>query len=39
VAEWQPHANGLKDLAVKHGLRFDAGCTTDCARILRVPGD
>ena len=28
---------GLKIAAIKHGLRCDAGVTSDCARILRVP--
>jgi hypothetical protein len=37
-AEWRPYAEGLKALALKHGLRCDAGITTDAARILRVPG-
>ena len=36
--EWQPYAEGLKALALTHNLRCDAGVTTDCARILRVPG-
>lgn len=36
--EWQPYAEGLKSLALKHELHCDAGVTTDCARILRVPG-
>lgn len=36
--EWQPYANGLKALILKHGLLCDAGCTTDSARVLRVPG-
>jgi DNA primase catalytic subunit len=35
--EWRPLAEGLKNAALKHGLRCDAGCTTDRARILRVP--
>ena len=38
VAEWQPYAEGLKSLAIKHGLKCDAGLTTDCCRVLRVPG-
>lgn len=37
-AEWQPYANGLKALAIKHELLCDAMCTADSARILRVPG-
>ena len=36
--EWRPYAEGLKAAAIKHGLRCDAGVTSDCARILRVPG-
>jgi hypothetical protein len=36
--EWKPYAEGLKALALKHGLLCDAGCTTDSARVLRVPG-
>lgn len=38
VAEWQPYAEGLKALALKEGLKCDAGLTTDCVRVLRVPG-
>ena len=36
--EWRPYAEGLKTAAQKHGLRCDAGVTTDAARLLRVPG-
>jgi hypothetical protein len=36
--EWRPLARGLKNAALKRGLRCDAGCTIDSARILRVPG-
>jgi hypothetical protein len=36
--QWRPLAQGLKNAALKHGLRCDAGCTIDSARILRVPG-
>ena len=36
--EWRPYAEGLKGAAVKFGLKCDAGCTTDAARVLRVPG-
>jgi hypothetical protein len=36
--KWQPYADGLKDAALKHELRCDAGLTSDTARILRVPG-
>lgn len=35
--EWQPLADGLKELCLKEGLLIDAGCTADAARILRVP--
>jgi hypothetical protein len=35
--EWAAYAGGLRDLAVKHGLRCDLGVTIDCARVLRVP--
>jgi hypothetical protein len=38
IEEWHPYANGLRALLEKHGIKFDAGVTTDCARILRVPG-
>jgi len=37
VADWRPYAEGLKTLALQFGLRCDAGVTTDCARVLRVP--
>jgi hypothetical protein len=36
--QWRPLAVGLKNAALKHGLRCDACCTVDAARILRVPG-
>jgi hypothetical protein len=36
--EWRPYAEGLKSAAIKFGLKCDAGCTTDVARVLRVPG-
>jgi hypothetical protein len=36
--QWRPLAIGLKNAALKHGLRCDACCTVDAARILRVPG-
>src|SRR5262249_15793327 len=35
--EWQPLAEALKNAAMDAGLKFDAGCTTDSARVLRVP--
>lgn len=39
-AEWQFWADALKTVALKHlgADFFDAGCTGDSARILRVPG-
>ena len=37
-AEWRPYAEGLWALAQKHGLRADAGVTTDSVRVLRIPG-
>jgi hypothetical protein len=37
--EWQPYANGLKQLVFKRELfGVDAGVTIDSARILRPPG-
>ena len=38
VDEWKPYAEGLKAAAIGLGLLCDAGLTTDCARILRIPG-
>jgi hypothetical protein len=38
VEEWHPYAVGLDVLCKKHGFLADPGLTTDCARILRVPG-
>jgi Domain of unknown function (DUF927) len=38
VSEWRPYAEGLREEATRLGLKFDAGVTTDEARILRVPG-
>lgn len=35
---WQHYADGLKALLLKHGVKCDAGLTTDSARILRIPG-
>jgi hypothetical protein len=37
VSEWQPYAEGMRALTVKHGLKCDAGVTVDAARVLRVP--
>jgi hypothetical protein len=36
--QWRPLAGGLKNAALKHGLRCDAGCTVNSAQVLRVPG-
>lgn len=36
-SDWQSYANGLKSLALMHGLLCDAGVTSDSARVLRVP--
>lgn len=38
VDEWRPFAEGLKLEALRVALKCDAGLTTDCARVLRVPG-
>ena len=38
IDEWRPYAEGLKTAALNFGLRCDAGCTIDSARVLRVPG-
>ena len=35
--EWQPLAQALVNAAKDFGLEFDAGCTIDSARVLRVP--
>jgi len=35
--EWQPIANSFKQFCFDKGLRIDAACTADSARILRVP--
>lgn len=36
--EWFPVAARLKELCLEHSLAADAAVTSDCARILRVPG-
>lgn len=36
--DWQVLADALKNAALAEGLKFDLGCTTDSARILRLPG-
>lgn len=38
VDEWEAYAYGLKAETVRFNLRCDGGLTTDCARVLRVPG-
>jgi hypothetical protein len=35
--EWEPFAQGLKQLLINKGIKCDTGLTTDRARILRVP--
>jgi hypothetical protein len=35
--EWRPYAEGLKALLLQHGIKCDAGLTTDNVRILRIP--
>lgn len=37
-AEWLGRARALVTLARLHGLKIDAQCTTDAARIMRAPG-
>lgn len=37
-AEWLPRARALVALCSRHGLKIDAPCTTDIARIMRAPG-
>lgn len=37
-AEWLGRARSLVTLARMHGLKIDAQCTTDAARIMRAPG-
>jgi hypothetical protein len=37
VAEWQPLATRLKNLAAQHGLKADGVCTADSCRVLRPP--
>ena len=36
--DWQGRAARLVELAIQHGLKIDAPCTTDAARIFRAPG-
>lgn len=35
---WLPAAKSLKQLCAKHEFKADPACTSDAARILRVPG-
>lgn len=35
--QWQPLAEALKHAILEYGLKCDAGCTIDSARVLRVP--
>lgn len=35
---WLPIAKRLKAVCAEHGLRADPSCTSDSARILRIPG-
>lgn len=35
--EWLVLATALAHIIREHGMHCDVGCTTDCARILRVP--
>jgi Family of unknown function (DUF5906) len=37
-SEWRGRARALVTLAKLHGLKIDAQCTTDVARIMRAPG-
>lgn len=36
--EWLPLANALANAGIASGLKFDAGCTRDIVRLLRIPG-
>jgi hypothetical protein len=36
-SEWLPYGEGMKQAALRYGLRCDAGISSDAARILRVP--
>jgi Domain of unknown function (DUF927) len=36
--DWQPYADGLKNLLALENLTFDAGVTIDRSRVLRTPG-
>ena len=36
--QWQPYASGLRNILLANNIKFDTTCTTDIARILRMPG-
>jgi hypothetical protein len=36
-AEWLPLAEALKNALLQHGLKFDAGCTSDTVHVFRPP--
>ena len=36
--EWQEYADALVNAGNCHRVKFDAGCTIDAARVLRLPG-
>ena len=36
--EWQPVADRLKEALADEGLKLDVKVTSDCARVLRLPG-
>jgi hypothetical protein len=36
--EWAPYAQGLKQMLLDDGVKFDPTCTADSARLMRVPG-
>jgi len=36
--EWEPVAKRLKDVCVTRNFYADSACTTDAARVLRIPG-
>ncbi len=38
VAEWLPVAKAFKDILVRKEFKFDPAVTSDCTRLLRVPG-
>lgn len=38
IPEWKAVAEAYKRLAKKHGFKIDMTCTSDAARVLRLPG-